>query len=94
MDKSDTYKVQCFPLYSLILAVGNPKIDFLSLNIEGSEVDVLRSLPWEEVDIEMVMVEMVHSNKTAMHHIMTEAGYREYRKTGVDTIYVKPSMRY
>lgn len=25
--------VQCFPLYSLILAMGNPKIDYLSLNL-------------------------------------------------------------
>ena len=29
--------LQCFPLYSLMLAVGNPTINFLSLDIEGAE---------------------------------------------------------
>ncbi len=27
--------VQCFPLYSILLAIGNPVIDLFSLDIEG-----------------------------------------------------------
>jgi len=34
------FQVQCFPLYSLLLAVGNPVVDFLSLDTEGTELDV------------------------------------------------------
>jgi hypothetical protein len=34
------YPVQCFPLYSLILAVGNRTINYLSLDIEGAEFQV------------------------------------------------------
>ena len=34
------YKTQCLPFYSLILAAGNPTIDYLSLDIEGSEIQV------------------------------------------------------
>ncbi len=28
-------KVECFPLYSILLAIGNPQIDLFSLDIEG-----------------------------------------------------------
>ena len=33
---SKTMKMQCFPFYTLLLAIGNPTIDFLSLDIEVS----------------------------------------------------------
>ena len=33
---SKTMKMQCFPLYTLLLALGNPTVDFLSLDIEVS----------------------------------------------------------
>ena len=45
------WTVQCFPLYSILLAVGQTKIDYLSLDIEGSETDVLTNVPWHLVDI-------------------------------------------
>ena len=32
--------MQCFPLFSLILALGKPVIDYLSLDIEGTELEV------------------------------------------------------
>jgi hypothetical protein len=44
-----TIKMQCFPLYSLLLAVGNPKVDYLSLDIEGAELLVLKTIPWDKV---------------------------------------------
>ena len=44
-----TIKKQCFPLYSLLLAVGNPRVDYFSLDVEGSELDILRTIPWKKV---------------------------------------------
>ena len=44
-----TIKKQCFPLYSLLLALGNPKVDYLSLDVEGTELDILRTIPWKKV---------------------------------------------
>ena len=38
-----------FSLHSLILALGNPRVDLLSLDIEGAEYLVLQTLPWEKV---------------------------------------------
>ena len=33
-------KVQCFPLYSVLRAIGNPRVDYFSLDIEGLEFQV------------------------------------------------------
>ena len=40
--------------FSLLLALGNPKVNYLSLDIEGAELQVLRSVPWHLVDIEVL----------------------------------------
>ena len=48
------------PLYyhmtmlSLLLALDKPKVNYFSLDIEGAELQVLRSLPWHLVDIEVL----------------------------------------
>ena len=46
---------QCFPIYSLILALGNPKVDYFSLDVEGSEMDILKTIPWDKVSFFKVM---------------------------------------
>ena len=33
-------RVQCFPLYSVLMALGNPTIHYFSLDIEGAELMV------------------------------------------------------
>ena len=39
------------PLYSLLLTLSNPTVDFLSLDIEGADFQVLRTIPWDKGDI-------------------------------------------
>ena len=41
-------------LLSLLLAMDNPKVNYFSLDIEGAELQVLRSVPWHLVDIEVL----------------------------------------
>ena len=50
--------LQCFPVYSLLLALGNPTVNYFSLDIEGAEYLVLQSIPWDKVDIEVLGVEL------------------------------------
>jgi Methyltransferase FkbM domain len=46
-------EVHCMPLYSILLSVNRTTIDFFSLDIEGNELDVLRTLPFDKVDIKV-----------------------------------------
>ena len=52
-----TVTLQCLPLYTLLLAVGNPTVHWFILDIEGAEFQVLQTIPWHLVDIEMISVE-------------------------------------
>ena len=52
-----TVTLQCLPLYTLLLAVGNPTVHWFILDIEGAEFQVLQTIPWHSVEIEMVSVE-------------------------------------
>jgi len=85
----ETVVVQCFPLYSILLALGNPKVDFMSLDIEGSEMDVLKTIPFDKVDIEMFLIETDKSNVTAMTDLMAQAGYEVSPLPPYDHLYIK-----
>jgi hypothetical protein len=49
--------MQCLPLYSMLMAMGNPTVHYFSLDIEGAELAVLKSIPWDKVDIRVLTVE-------------------------------------
>jgi len=53
----DTMEIQCIPLYSILLALGNPTVHWISLDIEGAEYAVLKTIPWDKVDIQSLTVE-------------------------------------
>ena len=48
--------VVCLPLYTILLAVGNPIVDFFSLDVEGVELDVLKTIPWDLVHIKVSLL--------------------------------------
>jgi hypothetical protein len=52
-DNENIYKVQCFPLYSILLAVGRTHIDYFGLDVEGSEYKILKSIPWHKIDVKV-----------------------------------------
>jgi len=76
-----SYLVQAYPLYSLILAMGITHIDFLSLDVEGAELAVLKTIPWDKVE---------HSDRRAISETMRAAGYEKWKNLqGIDIIYRK-----
>ena len=48
-----TSKALCLPFFSILLAVGNPQVDYFSLDVEGSELSILKTIPWEQVKIKV-----------------------------------------
>jgi hypothetical protein len=50
---TETDNVLCMPIFSILLALNRTSIDLFSLDIEGHELDVLRTIPWEDVDIKV-----------------------------------------
>lgn len=51
------HSVQCFPIYSVLLAANRTEIDFLNLNnIEGRKWKVLKTIPWHKMKIRSIFV--------------------------------------
>lgn len=45
--------VTCLPLYSILMALDNPSIDYFSLDVEGSELAILKTIPFHLVNIKV-----------------------------------------
>jgi len=56
-DSARSIQMQCIPLYTLIKAAGNPRINLLILDVEGADLLVLETIPWDKVDIEVMSIE-------------------------------------
>lgn len=51
-------KVACFPFVSYLLALNVSKVDFLSLDTQGSEVAILKTIPLKTLKIRVIVVEV------------------------------------
>ena len=49
-------EVQCLPVYSILLALNVTTVDYFSLDVEGHELEVLRTIPWNKVDIKVRLI--------------------------------------
>ncbi|XP_068211158.1 uncharacterized protein [Palaemon carinicauda] len=70
-------EMQCFPLYSYLVALNVTTVDYFSLDVEGAEFSILKTIPWEKVDIKTLSVEFIHDHegKAAIQEYMTGLGY-------------------
>lgn len=95
-------QVQCFPLYSILLALGKTRVDYLSLDVEGLELDVLKTIPWTKVDISVITVEFIHGakGKEALRNYLQDVGYKlvgevvAERFLANDFVFIKKSLLY
>ncbi|XP_011190464.1 protein Star [Zeugodacus cucurbitae] len=51
-------RVKCFPLYSLMLACNRVTYDLLSLGVHGHELEILQTLPFDRVQIEVISIHL------------------------------------
>ena len=47
-------KALCLPFFSILLAMGNPTVDYFSLDVEGAELPILKTIPWDKVNIKVM----------------------------------------
>ena len=104
MPKNEDRKVlrlQCFPLYSILKAVGRVEVDFFTLDIEGSEFAVMESMLEDANDFKLSVaaIEFSHMdlwvNKgTFMEfdYMMRRNGYKKNAFLEHDVIYEKHNV--
>ncbi|KAL4084838.1 hypothetical protein QTP88_027722 [Uroleucon formosanum] len=97
--KSPIVNVQCFPFYTYLLALNITVIDYFSLDVEGSELNVLKTIPFDKIDIRTLSVEFFHVKEgdNGVRSYLEDKGYvvtgkvtRQDRLAN-DYIFAKPS---
>ena len=80
--------VQCFPFESYMRALNVSTVDYFSLDVEGLELAILRTIDFNAFNILTLSVEFIHDveGKDAIETFMKEKGYR------VETLVVNPDM--
>ena len=87
--------MQCFPLYSVLLALDNPLVNYFSLDIEGAELPVLKTIPFDKTQFDVIGVEIKHAGDVfegSEEHIMAHLkknGYNFAEKSGHDALFVR-----
>lgn len=93
-ESANTIQIQCLPLSTMILALGNPRVDFLSLDIEGAEFDVLKNMLWEKIDIRAIAVETQFADEFNLSDeqfdtLLQAQGFQFLDKISRDSVYVQ-----
>ena len=99
---AEVLQALCLPFISILYAIGSPSVDYFSLDIEGVELDVLKTIPWDKVDIKIFSIEVVGNGREAygekVDKVMLAAGYTKILnlccdEIKLDNVYVRNDFR-
>ena len=70
---------------------GVKKIDFVSLDTEGGELDILKTIDFSKVIIEVFIVENNYSDN-GIYEFLTSKGYKLIKRLEMDEIYLRRNL--
>jgi len=82
--KKPEVAVNCFPLSAIMAALNISHVDYLSLDVEGPEVEILRTVDWTRLHIDVITAEYQiygGSDSGALKKLKDLRGF--FSKTGV-----------
>ena len=56
------FKSHCFPLHSFLMALNVTTVDFLSLDIQGPELKVFNTIPFNKIYLRAMVIENIQNN--------------------------------
>ncbi|XP_069980059.1 uncharacterized protein [Penaeus vannamei] len=78
--------VQCIPLYTIARAMGITHIDFMSLDVEGAELGILETVPWDRLSFTIMAIESKHPDQ--LIPFLDEKGYQHIATKEADHIFI------
>ncbi|MCG6901947.1 MAG: FkbM family methyltransferase [Rhodobacter sp.] len=84
-------RVETRTLAEILREQGIGRIDYLSLDIEGAELDVLSTFPFDTVDVDVFSIENAAA-RPEIHALLTARGFRLAEFLGVDEIYCRADL--
>jgi FkbM family methyltransferase len=83
--------VDCVPLAEVLGEMGVTHVNYISIDVEGSELDVLKSIDFNKVTFDVIVIEDNYSSK-ALREFLLEKGYLRHKRIKIDEIYVSKSI--
>lgn len=82
------HQLDAKPLNDILRAQGMQKIDFLSLDVEGGELDILRNFDFKAFDVDLWSIEN-NTQDSLIPELMRDHGYDLIEFVGVDDLFRK-----
>lgn len=87
--EAPAFLVPCAPLSDLLREANVSHVDFLSIDIEGNEINALSNTNWDAVPIQLVLVESAWSNEQ-LDMLLSDAGFwRVSDLSYLDDLYIR-----
>ena len=87
--KSYVETVPCISFNELCDTYHAKKIDLLSVDTEGSELEILKLIDFDHIYIQVIVVENLYGS-TAIKELLTKNGYSLVKVLDSDEVYYKP----
>ena len=84
-------KVLCEPLDTIldVHSHGRRDVDLWSLDVEGHEMAVLKTVPWSQISFSAILVETFWLSDRIIDRFMTELGFAKAQQLAIDSLYVR-----
>jgi FkbM family methyltransferase len=85
--------ITCRPLTTILEELKITHIDFWTLDVEGAEYEVLKTLDFDKVRVDVIMVELEGANPAKddnVRKLLAEKGYRIAQKISYNTWFTGP----
>ncbi len=80
-------RVQVRTLDDILREVGDPRLDFVSIDVEGAQLDVLRGFALTQHRPRLLLIED-HLTDFQTHRYLARRGYRLCKRTGLNNWYI------
>ena len=79
--------IKCFDVTKLLLKHKLTKINFLSIDVEGSELDILESIDYNKIRIDIILAENNYNDSRLASFLETK-GYELAGRISIDDVYI------
>ncbi|KAH3876711.1 hypothetical protein DPMN_000560 [Dreissena polymorpha] len=85
--------VQCHSFQDIMASLGRDHVDYFSLDVEGGEIQILESIDWSKITIDVFSIETFQFRNEILA-VMRSKGYETIGKFYYDDFFVKRFVHY
>ncbi|ODM94365.1 Protein Star [Orchesella cincta] len=89
------FEVEAMPLYAILSAINLTVIDYFTLDIEGAEYAILKTIPFDKITIKVIDMEITFYSpevRSEITQFLKTKGYRLFKSIAEDRIYLHSSV--